>query len=59
MGDAKAATQNPAAEVAKVLRQLTAIKGQPSSKARSIRWALRNLGHRGGTRTAAPKVPTK
>jgi hypothetical protein len=55
MGDTKTATPNPAAEVAKLLRQLTAIKDRSSLKARALRRALRNLGHKGGTRTAPTK----
>jgi hypothetical protein len=55
MATTQTATPNPAAEVAKLHKQLSAIKDRSPLKARAIRRALRILGHRGGTRTVPAK----
>lgn len=48
------------AEVAKLVKKLSALKDKSDSEGRKIRRILRKLGHRGGTRTTkASKAPAK
>jgi hypothetical protein len=54
----KASPTNAAKETATLLRKLKAIKDRSSLEARSLRRALRAIGHKGGMRTA-PKGGAK